>query len=104
LQLPLYALAAQEALRGEAEDSAEAKGLAVDSGFYWHIGSARPSTLKLEDYDGGVTGAIETAVDYALEIVAAVRAGKFAPTPSSDGCPRFCPAAAFCEHFKARSW
>ena len=93
LQLPLYALAAQAALTEE-----------VDSGFYWHIGSARPSTLKLEDFDGGVESAIETAVDYALEIVAAVRAGRFAPTPSHDGCPRFCPAAAFCEHFEARSW
>ena len=93
LQLPLYALAAQEALADE-----------VDSGFYWHIGSAKASSLKLERFEGGVPGAIETAVAHALSIVEAVRAGEFAPTPPPDGCPRFCPAAAFCEKFKARSW
>jgi RecB family exonuclease len=93
LQLPLYALAAQEAL-----------GESVDSGFYWHIGSAKASSLKLERFEGGVPGAIETAVIHALGIVEAVRAGEFAPTPSPDGCPPFCPAAAFCDEFKARSW
>lgn len=93
LQLPLYALAAQRAL-----------GADVTSGFYWHIGSAKPSSLKLEKYKGGVAGAIETAVAYAMEIVAAVRAGEFPPTPPHGGCPAFCPAATFCEHYKSRSW
>jgi ATP-dependent helicase/nuclease subunit B len=93
LQLPLYALAAQEVLSTD-----------VVGGFYWHIGSARPSSLKLEKYEGGVVGAIETAVDYALAIGAAVRAGQFTPTPPDDGCPTFCPAATFCERYKPRSW
>ena len=93
LQLPLYALAAQEALGEE-----------VASGFYWHIGSAKPSSLKLEKYEGGVVGAIEAAVDYALAIGTAVRAGQFAPTPSDDGCPTFCPAATFCGRYKPRAW
>ncbi len=93
LQLPLYALAAQEAL-----------GDAVASGFYWHISAAKPSSLKLERFTGGVAGAIETAVAHALTIVEAVRAGEFAPMPPPGGCPRFCPAAAFCEEFKAGSW
>ncbi len=93
LQLPLYALAAEQALGAE-----------VASGFYWHIGSAKPSSLKLEKYQGGVVGAAETAVGYALEIVAAVRAGKFAPTPPDKGCPTFCPAAAFCEWYKPKAW
>ncbi|MEE8389336.1 MAG: PD-(D/E)XK nuclease family protein [Anaerolineae bacterium] len=93
LQLPLYALAAQEALNTE-----------VAGGFYWHIGSSRPSSLKLEKYEGGVVGAIETAVDYALAIGSAVRAGQFAPLASDDGCPTFCPAATFCERYKPKSW
>jgi ATP-dependent helicase/DNAse subunit B len=96
LQLPLYALAAQEAL---GED--------VASGFYWHIGSARPSSLKLETYEGGVAGAIETAVAHAQAIVAAVRAGQFSPTPPAPprgGCPAFCPAVAFCERYKPKAW
>jgi len=93
LQLPLYALAAQEAL-----------GADVASGFYWHIGSARPSSLKLEKCEGGVAGAIETAVAHTMEIVASVRAGQFAPTPPHGGCPPFCPAATFCERHKPRVW
>jgi ATP-dependent helicase/DNAse subunit B len=93
LQLPLYALAAEDALDAE-----------VASGFYWHIGSARPSSLKLEKYDGGVVGAIETARDYAQTIGAAVCAGQFAPAPPDDGCPAFCPAVMFCQLYKPRLW
>jgi ATP-dependent helicase/nuclease subunit B len=93
LQLPLYALAAQEALEADVVD-----------GFYWHIGSAKPSSLKLDKYDGGVVGAIETAVDYALAIGSAVCAGQFAPAPPDDSCPAFCPAAIFCERYKPRLW
>jgi ATP-dependent helicase/DNAse subunit B len=93
LQLPLYALAAEQAL-----------GTEVASGFYWHVNSARPSYLKLEKCEGGVPGAIETAVTYTREIVSAARAGKFAPAPPDGGCPPFCPAAAFCEQFEPRTW
>lgn len=93
LQLPLYALAAEQALGAE-----------VASGFYWHIGSARPSSLRLEKYEGGVPGAIETAVAYAMDVVAAVRAGQFAPTPTDGGCPTFCPAAPFCEFYETKAW
>jgi hypothetical protein len=93
LQLSLYALAAEEALEAE-----------VTSGFYWHIGSAKPSSLKLEKYDGGVVGAIETARDYALTIGAAVCAGQFAPIAPDDGCPAFCPAVTFCERYSPRLW
>ncbi|MCP4536751.1 MAG: hypothetical protein GY832_06360 [Chloroflexi bacterium] len=93
LQLPLYALAAQEALNAE-----------VSGGFYWHIGSSKPSSLKLEKYEGGVDGAIETAVNYSLAIGSAVRTGQFAPASSDDGCPTFCSAAGFCEGYNPRSW
>jgi hypothetical protein len=93
LQLPLYAWAAEEALEME-----------VSSGFYWHIGSAKPSGLKLEEFEGGVAGAIETASDYALKIAAAVCAGQFAPAPPDEGCPTFCPAVTFCEYYKPRLW
>ncbi len=93
LQLPLYALAAREALGAE-----------VAGGFYWHVGSARPSSLRLENYEGGVSGAIEKAVEYALAIAAAVRRGEFAPRPPQEGCPPFCPALSFCEHYKPKAW
>ena len=93
VQLPLYALAAQEILEGE-----------VASGFYWHVTSARPSYLKLEKVEGGVPGAIETALAHTRRVVSTVRAGQFAPEPPDGGCPTFCPAAPFCERFTPRSW
>jgi ATP-dependent helicase/DNAse subunit B len=93
LQLPLYALAAERALGAE-----------VASGFYWHIGSAKPSSLRLEKYEGGVVGAIETALAHTTDIVAAVRAGRLPPIPPDDGCPTFCPAATFCERYKPKAW
>jgi ATP-dependent helicase/DNAse subunit B len=93
LQLPLYALAAEQALGAE-----------VASGFYWHIGAAKPSSLKLEKYDGGVVGAVDAAVEYSLAISAAVCDGQFTPQPSDEGCPAFCPAAAFCERYRPRQW
>jgi ATP-dependent helicase/nuclease subunit B len=93
LQLPLYALAAEQAL-----------GAQVASGFYWHIGAAKPSSLKLEKYEGGVVGAVDAAVEYALSIGAAVCDGQFAPKPPDEGCPAFCPAVAFCERYKPRLW
>jgi ATP-dependent helicase/DNAse subunit B len=93
LQLPLYALAAEEVLDAE-----------VASAFYWHIGSARPSSLKLEKYDGGVAGAVAAATGYALAIGKAVCSGQFTPTPSDGGCPAFCPATPFCERYKPTLW
>jgi ATP-dependent helicase/DNAse subunit B len=93
LQLPLYALAAEKTLGAE-----------VASAFYWHIGSAKPSSLRLEKHDGGVVGAIETAVGYTQNIGQAVCDGQFTPKQADEGCPAFCPAVAFCERYKPRVW
>lgn len=94
VQLPLYALAVREAL-GLGE---------VGGGFYWHIGSAQPSRLRLESYLGGIEFAMQTALEHALDTVEAVRAGQFPPRPPSDGCPGNCPAAAFCWRYTPRGW
>lgn len=89
LQLPLYALAAQEALGlGEVVD-----------GFYWHVQKSEPSSFTLATFDGGVTAALETAVAYAHDTVHNVRTGEFRPLPPDGGCPNYCPAAAFCWHY-----
>jgi ATP-dependent helicase/nuclease subunit B len=93
LQLPLYALAAEQVLGAE-----------VAGGFYWHIGAAKPSSLRLEKYKNGVVGAVDAAVEYALSIGAAVCDGQFAPQSLDAGCPAFCPAVAFCERYKPRLW
>ncbi|MFQ6100762.1 MAG: PD-(D/E)XK nuclease family protein [Anaerolineae bacterium] len=94
LQLPLYALAVRDAL-----------GLGpVADGFYWHIGSASPSYLRLERHEGGVEGAAEVTIGHVIAYVAAVREGRFAPTPPEHGCPDHCPAVGFCWRYRPREW
>jgi len=92
LQLPLYALGATDALRlGEVED-----------GFYWHIGAARASSLKLAKYEGGVAGALTAAKEHLAAHVAGIYGGQFQPQPPEKGCPSFCPAAGFCWRYTPR--
>ena len=94
LQIALYALAARDALNlGDIAD-----------GFYWHIGSAKASSLKLANFEGGVAGALDIALSYAFRHVAGVRSGRFAPTPPAGGCPSHCPGAKFCWRYQAKGW
>jgi ATP-dependent helicase/nuclease subunit B len=94
VQLALYALAARDAL-GMGD---------VCGGFYWHIGSAKASSLKLERFKGGVEAALQVAVRHALAYAGAVRTGHFQPKPPSGGCPGHCPSAAFCWRYTPRAW
>ena len=92
LQLPLYALAAEQAL-----------GLGpVTDGFYWHVRHAAPSSFTLAKY--GPQAAIEVAVRYAWQAVHGVRQGTFVPEPPDGGCPGYCPAAAFCWRYQPARW
>lgn len=92
IQLPLYALAARDAL-----------GLGQPvSGFYWHVRDAEPSPLKLEDF--GPAEAIRTAVAHAWEAIRSAREGRFSPKAAQNDCPPFCPAASFCWHYKPGYW
>ena len=91
LQLPLYALAAREALDlGEPVD-----------GFYWHVQHAEPSSFTLGRFKGGPEETMALAVAYAWEAVRAVRDGHFVPHPPSGGCPAWCPATGFCWHYRS---
>jgi len=90
LQLPIYALAAQKAL-GLGE---------VSSGFYWHIQSAKASSLKLEKFEGGVDAAFTIAAVHVGKYVKGIRAGHFEPKPPAEGCPSYCPAVGFCWRYK----
>jgi ATP-dependent helicase/DNAse subunit B len=93
IQLPLYALAARDALNlGEPAE-----------GFYWHIRHIKPSDFRLSRFDGGPQAAYETAIGYAWEVVNCARNGQFTPQPPGGGCPSFCPAAAFCWHYQPGS-
>jgi len=98
LQLPLYALAAQDALRlGD-----------VVEGFYWHVRQAEPSSFTMarfrSDEGTGPAAAIACAVAMAWQAVRGARAGYFVPKAPDGGCPDYCPAAAFCWHYTARTW
>ncbi|MCQ3975503.1 MAG: hypothetical protein DPW09_18865 [Anaerolineae bacterium] len=99
LQIALYALAARDALAlGEVAD-----------GFYWHIGStragsAKASSLKLADFEGGVEGALATALAHTFNHITGVRAGYFPPVPPPAGCPSHCPGASFCWRYEAKGW
>jgi ATP-dependent helicase/DNAse subunit B len=86
LQLPLYALAARDAL-GLGEPT---------EGFYWHVQHAEPSPFQMSRFDGGPEGAMAVAVRKAWEAVRGAREGHFVPHPPDDGCPSYCPAAGFC--------
>jgi len=90
LQLPIYALAARDAL-GLGE---------ISSGFYWHIQKAEASSLKLEKFEGGVDAAFALAVAHIGKHVAGIRAGHFEPRAPEEGCPSYCPAVNFCWRYK----
>jgi ATP-dependent helicase/DNAse subunit B len=94
LQLPIYALAARDAL-GLGE---------ISGGFYWHIQRAEASQLKLEHFEGGIESAFETAVEHIGRYVAKIRAGEFQPQPPTGGCPSYCPASNFCWRYKPKSY
>jgi ATP-dependent helicase/DNAse subunit B len=99
LQLPLYALAAREALQmGELAD-----------GFYWHVQHAQASDFTLrdfhdDDFGSGPNAAIELAIAKAWTAVRGVRAGRFTPQAPAGGCPPYCPAADFCRHYLPKGW
>ena len=113
IQLPLYALAAQEAL---------GLGQVVD-GFYWAILAAERGALRLSNYrapeevglggaspeaggSGGATLEVGPAAAYATarahvrRAVEGISAGRYPPIPPPAGCPDYCPAAAWCWRFQ----
>jgi len=95
LQLPIYALAAQEAL-GLGE---------VEEGFYWSIneakaGSVRLSSFKYEEMEGP-EAAYRTVHEHIQEILEGTRAGYFAPKAPKGGCPDYCPAKSWCWRYEA---
>jgi ATP-dependent helicase/DNAse subunit B len=91
LQLPLYALAARDAL---------GLGDPVE-GFYWHVQQAEASRFQMSKFEGGPEGAMDVALEKAWEAVRGARDGHFVPQPPDGGCPAYCAAAGFCWHRRA---
>jgi len=98
LQLPLYALAARDALK---------LGNPV-AGIYWAIKASEAGSLKLESFKSeigtGVEAAIETVRGHLLHIVTGIRSGEFQPMPPKGGCPEYCPAAQWCWRYQKAGW
>jgi len=111
IQLPLYALAAQDALD---------LGKVVE-GFYWAILAAKRSSLRLSNYrppeetggagsksaeksgGAGPEAAYDTARRHVSRIVDGVQSGHFEPVPPPGGCPSYCPAAAWCWRYQPQA-
>lgn len=93
LQLPIYALAASQAL---------GLGQPVE-GFYWKLFQSEASSLKLSRFQSeagaGPQAALAVAAGHVASIVTAIRQGIFVPQPPKGGCPSYCPAASWCWHF-----
>lgn len=96
LQITIYALAAQNALR---------YGNVVD-GFYWVIGGKQNPNLQLSKFEHeefkGLDGAYEILRKHLRKIVTGVRAGRFPPKPPKGSCPSYCPAAGWCWRYQAK--
>ncbi|MFN2111899.1 MAG: PD-(D/E)XK nuclease family protein, partial [Anaerolineales bacterium] len=98
LQLPLYAMAAENAL-----------GLGtVSEGFYFHVQAAQTSSFQMTkfSYQGqnGPRAAMTAAAQHGLSAVRSIRQGKFKPRSPDPGCPSYCPAVDFCWKYKPRFW
>ena len=94
LQLPIYALAASQALGlGEPVE-----------GFYWKLFQQAASALKLSQFQSeagsGPEAAFRMATDHIETIVSLIRQGLFQPLPPPGGCPSYCAAASWCWHCK----
>lgn len=94
LQLPLYALAARDALGlGEPVD-----------GLYWKILAAEAGSLRLAKFKTeraqGPLAAYQLVREHLLRIINGIRSGDFSPQPPKGGCPAYCPAAQWCWRYQ----
>ena len=94
LQLPIYALAARDAL---------GLGDPVD-GLYWKILNAEAGSLRLAkcitDDAEGMEAAIEITRGHLLRIITGIRAAQFPPKRPDGGCPSYCAAAQWCWRYE----
>jgi ATP-dependent helicase/nuclease subunit B len=93
LQLPIYALAAEQACGvGEVVD-----------GCYWSINQAKPH-LKLKAFtdedEQGLACAARVAQGHIERIVSGIRQAMFVPQPPEGGCSSYCPGASWCWQYE----
>jgi len=98
LQLPIYALAARDALGlGEPVE-----------GFYWQIRGAKAGSLKLArfkwDQMEGPEATYEILKLHLSNILSGIRAAHFTPQAPDHGCPDYCPAVQWCWKYESGGW
>jgi len=80
----------------------------VAEGLYWSVSQAEASSLRLASFgvsdSSGPRVAMRVATEHAWAAVTAARGGDFRPTVPHGGCPGYCPAAAYCWHYREASW
>ena len=95
LQLPIYALAARDALK---------LGQPVE-GLYWKILASEAGSLKLSRYKKdelqGFKAAVLEARGHLQAVMQGIRMADFSPRQPQGGCPTYCPAAQWCWRYEA---
>jgi len=94
LQLPIYALAVEQAL-----------GIGrVAEGLYWKLFAGEAGGLCLgrfqDDSGTGPQAAYAMAAMHVSRLVHAIQSGDFTPQPPEGGCPSYCPAASWCWSYR----
>jgi ATP-dependent exoDNAse (exonuclease V) beta subunit len=90
LQLPLYALAARDAVGlGEPVE-----------GLYWALLAGKEGSLKLSSFSygdfEGPEGAMRVAAGHIQSVLDGHSRGDFHPQVPRGGCPQYCPARLWC--------
>jgi ATP-dependent helicase/DNAse subunit B len=96
LQLPLYALAVEQAL-----------GIGkVTEGLYWKLFAQESGSLRLSrfacDLGSGPDAAYDLAIQHIERLVSDIRSGAFSPQPPEGGCPSYCHASSWCWSYRPR--
>ena len=99
LQLALYALAAEKALKlGRVAD-----------GFYWGILKGKASSLRLSRFKftapdsaeySGMSDAIALTLKHIGAYIEGIRTGHFIPIPPRGDCPSYCVAKSICWRYQ----
>lgn len=98
LQLPLYALAARDALN---------LGQPVE-GFYWALMAQKKSMLQLSKFEyedlSGVEGAFQVLTQHLENAIDGLERADFHPKRPIGGCPDYCSARLWCWRYNPEGW
>ena len=98
LQLPLYAMAARDALNF---------GQPVE-GFYWALMAQKKSALQLSRFEfddfSGVEGAFLVLTQHLENAMDGIMRADFHPKRPLGGCPDYCPARLWCWRYNPEGW